>query len=90
MPTPTAVLVVVGNEVLSAQVQDENGPWAAGGWPTVRGLILDDKPYLGEGRQFGGCHPGGLNVLYLDGRVNFMSDSVQPRVFEALVTLKED
>jgi molybdenum cofactor synthesis domain-containing protein len=29
MPTPTAVLVVVGNEVLSAQVQDENGPWAA-------------------------------------------------------------
>jgi molybdenum cofactor synthesis domain-containing protein len=29
MPTPTAVLVVVGNEVLSAQVADENGPWAA-------------------------------------------------------------
>jgi molybdenum cofactor synthesis domain-containing protein len=29
MPTPTAVLVVVGSEVLSAQVPDENGPWAA-------------------------------------------------------------
>src|SRR5512147_2189438 len=29
MPTPTAVLVVVGSEVLSAKVQDENGPWAA-------------------------------------------------------------
>jgi molybdenum cofactor synthesis domain-containing protein len=29
MPTPTAVLVVVGSEVLSAQVTDENGPWAA-------------------------------------------------------------
>jgi molybdenum cofactor synthesis domain-containing protein len=29
MPTPTAVLVVVGNEVLSAKVQDENGPWTA-------------------------------------------------------------
>lgn len=29
MPTPTAILVVVGNEVLSAKVQDENGPWAA-------------------------------------------------------------
>jgi molybdenum cofactor synthesis domain-containing protein len=27
--TPTAILVVVGNEVLSAKVQDENGPWAA-------------------------------------------------------------
>lgn len=29
MPTPTAVLVVVGSEVLSAKVEDTNGPWAA-------------------------------------------------------------
>ncbi|HSD18567.1 MAG TPA: molybdopterin-binding protein [Anaeromyxobacter sp.] len=29
MPGPTAILVVIGNEVLSAKVQDENGPWAA-------------------------------------------------------------
>ena len=27
--TPTAVLVVVGNEILSAKVRDENGPFAA-------------------------------------------------------------
>jgi molybdenum cofactor synthesis domain-containing protein len=26
---PSAALIVVGNEVLSAKVQDENGPWAA-------------------------------------------------------------
>jgi molybdenum cofactor synthesis domain-containing protein len=35
MTTPTAVLVVVGNEVLSAKVQDLNGPWLAG---RLRGL----------------------------------------------------
>lgn len=29
MRTPTAALIVVGNEVLSAKVRDENGPWAA-------------------------------------------------------------
>jgi molybdenum cofactor synthesis domain-containing protein len=29
MPTPTAVIVVVGSEVLAAHVPDENGPWAA-------------------------------------------------------------
>jgi molybdenum cofactor synthesis domain-containing protein len=29
MPTPSAALVVVGSEVLSAKVCDENGPWAA-------------------------------------------------------------
>jgi molybdenum cofactor synthesis domain-containing protein len=27
--TPTAALVIIGNEVLSAKVVDENGPWAA-------------------------------------------------------------
>ena len=27
--TPTAALIVVGNEVLSGKVSDENGPWAA-------------------------------------------------------------
>ena len=30
MPTPRAALVVVGSEVLSAKVRDENGPYAAG------------------------------------------------------------
>lgn len=29
MSDPSAALVVIGNEVLSAKVQDENGPWAA-------------------------------------------------------------
>lgn len=29
MKTPTAILVVVGSEVLSAKITDENGPWAA-------------------------------------------------------------
>jgi molybdenum cofactor synthesis domain-containing protein len=29
MRTPTAALLVIGNEVLTAKVQDENGPWVA-------------------------------------------------------------
>ncbi len=29
MPTPTAAILVIGNEVLSAKVQDENGPFLA-------------------------------------------------------------
>ncbi len=29
MSDPSAALIVVGNEVLSAKVRDENGPWAA-------------------------------------------------------------
>ncbi len=30
MRTPTAAILVIGNEVLSAKVQDANGPWLAG------------------------------------------------------------
>jgi len=37
MRTPTAALIVVGNEVLSAKVRDENGPWAA---ERLRGIGL--------------------------------------------------
>ena len=29
MPTPTAAVLVIGSEVLSAKVRDENGPWLA-------------------------------------------------------------
>lgn len=30
MPTPTAAVLVIGSEVLSTKVRDENGPWLAG------------------------------------------------------------
>ncbi len=40
MPTPTATLVVVGSEVLSAKVQDENGPWASRRLRDLGALLL--------------------------------------------------
>lgn len=30
MPTPTAAVLIIASEVLSAKVRDENGPWLAG------------------------------------------------------------
>ncbi len=30
VPTPTAAVLIIGSEVLSAKVRDENGPWLAG------------------------------------------------------------
>ena len=76
--------------VMATETTLDNGPWAAGGRATVRGLDPEQKPYFGDGRQFGGCHPGGLNVLFLDGHVDFLRDSIQPKVFEALLTLAAD
>jgi len=65
----------------------ERGPWTAGGTHTLRGLDPDRKPYLGRGRQFGGNHGGGAMVLFADGSVRLLRDSIDPKAFEALSTI---
>lgn len=66
----------------------ENGPWTAGGLPTLRTLDGAGRPYLGVGRPFGGSHPGGANVLFADASVRFLKETVAPEVFEALATIR--
>ncbi len=63
------------------------GPWFAGGRKTVRGLDPARQPYIGTSRQFGGNHDGGAFVLLADGSARFVSDKVNPKVFEALSTM---
>jgi hypothetical protein len=53
----------------------------------VRGLDPAGKPYLGPYRQFGGLHRGGAWVAMADGSVRWVSDSISPKVFEALATM---
>jgi prepilin-type processing-associated H-X9-DG protein len=75
-----------------AETAAEVGPWAAGGLPSVRGL--DTAPghlaFLGPGGQFGGLHRGGTNVLFADGHVNFVNDSVDPEVVTQVVRIHAD
>ena len=66
----------------------DNGPWTAGGPPTVRGLDPADGSYIGPGRPFGGLHPGGLNVLWADGSVDFMEEGISPKLFETLTRVR--
>jgi prepilin-type processing-associated H-X9-DG protein len=68
----------------------ENGPWAAGGPPTLRGVDPARRPYLGPGRPFGGTHPGGVNVIFSDGSVRFVTNSVNPEVYEAYATISRE
>lgn len=65
----------------------ENGPWRAPGLSTMRALDPSRKPYLGEGRQFGGLHREGAMVLFADGAVRFVGEGIDPTVFEAMATI---
>jgi hypothetical protein len=65
----------------------DNGPWTAGGPPTVRGLDSSRQPYLGPGQQFGGTHPGLTGTVFADGSVHFLRNSINSNVLEALATV---
>jgi hypothetical protein len=62
-------------------------PWLQGGPGTLRGLDESAMPYLGPGRPFGGCHPGGAYASMADGSVQFVKDTVDPAVFRAMLTI---
>jgi Protein of unknown function (DUF1559) len=63
------------------------GPWLQGGPSTLRGLDVAATPYLGPGRPFGGCHPGGVFVSFADGSVRFLKETIDPAVFRAMLTI---
>jgi hypothetical protein len=65
--------------LFAAETAHENGPWTAGGPPTVRGVDSADSPLIGPGRPFGGMHPKGLNVLWSDASADFVGESASAR-----------
>jgi prepilin-type processing-associated H-X9-DG protein len=75
------------NTIAIAETEWRNGAWTAGGHPTVRGLAEDGFPYFGKGREFGGMHRGGCMVFFADGSVHLLSDAIDSRTFDALVTV---
>lgn len=87
------------NTLAVMETNANNGPWTAGGFPTVRSLDSADAPYLGGGRPFGSGHLSGKNwwsptstvvvtqVLFADGSVRRFTDALRPEVLEALATI---
>ena len=75
------------NTSLLVETNLSNGPWTAGGPATLRGLDPSRRPYIGQGREFGGLHRGGVNVAFADGSVRFLRESIDPKAFEALSTV---
>jgi prepilin-type processing-associated H-X9-DG protein len=75
--------------MMATETEQDNGRWAEGGPATVRGLDPDCTDYAGNGRPFGGLHHGLLNVLWVDGSVRPVPDTIAPPVFRAQATLGE-
>jgi prepilin-type processing-associated H-X9-DG protein len=73
--------------LIATETGQDNGPWAAAGRPTLRGLEPGEQEYLGPGRPFGGLHAGGANALYADASVRFLRDTMVPAEFRAEATL---
>ena len=84
---PSDIKDGVSTTMMAIETAKDNGPWIAGGPSTVRGLDLSGIPYLGRSGQFGGTHSGGANVLFADGSVRFLHESISPRVFEDMATI---
>jgi hypothetical protein len=85
-----------GFTVVVMETTNQNGPWAAGGFSTVRGLDPDNKPYLGQNQQFGIRHLQPIlfqsnstcTVALADGSVRCLYASLStPATLEVLVTL---
>jgi hypothetical protein len=75
--------------ILLLETSRDNGPWTAGGEPTVRSLADDAQP-IGSGRRFGGFHSTGCQTALADGSVKFIVLEIDPEVFVRYVTIAEE
>ncbi len=73
--------------MMAIETMHENGPWPAGGPPTVRGVPSDCNRYIGTDAAFGGLHRAGANVLWADGSVHLITDKIDPELFRQEVRI---
>lgn len=73
------------NTIALLGVSGNLGPWAAGGDATVRALTA--QPYVNGPDGFGSGQPDGMLVGMADGSVRFISQDIDPQVFEYLATI---
>jgi prepilin-type processing-associated H-X9-DG protein len=90
------ITVATSNVAVVMETTADNGPWAAGGFSTVRGLDTEVTSYIGTGLPFGTKHkadtffrsnPELANTCFADGSVRSLQPTNRPEVLRALVTI---
>ena len=87
---PKEITAGLGYTLMVLETADENGPWLAGDFPTVRGLRPKVERYVGPGRPFGGLHTGLMNVLWVDGSVRPVSEKVPGDLLRRQATIRRE
>ena len=75
------------NTMMMSEASGQFGSWIAGGNATIRSLTK--KPYINGPDGIGGPSRGGVNVGLADGSVRFVSENVDPVIFERLSTMAD-
>ncbi len=78
---PSDISARLDATMAAIETMKENGPWPAGGPPTVRGVPSNCDHYIGRDFPFGGLHRAGANVLWADGSVRLVTEKVDPELF---------
>jgi prepilin-type processing-associated H-X9-DG protein len=71
----------ISETMMVAETEQKLGPWAQGGPATVRGIDPSLEHPVGPGKPFGGLHPGGVNVLFVDQSVRFLPNNIEPDIW---------
>jgi prepilin-type processing-associated H-X9-DG protein len=87
---PREIAAGISHTMMVLETADENGPWLAGGFPTVRDLAPDVDDYIGPGRPFGGMHAGIMNVLWVDGSVRAVADDTPGDLLRRQATIRRE
>jgi hypothetical protein len=74
------------NTAMISESSMNPGPWAAGGRPTIRSLTT--QPYINGPDGIGDSHPGGCLMGMADGSVHFFLDKTDPKVLQAIMTIR--
>lgn len=75
------------NTMMTSESSGDYGPWISGGNATIRSLTK--KPYINGPDGIGGPYQGGCNIGIADGSVRFVSENIDPTVFERLSTMAD-
>jgi prepilin-type processing-associated H-X9-DG protein len=78
---PSDITGSLAATMVAIETGQENGPWAAGGPATVRGIDSNCDRYVGKGAPFGGLHREGANVLWADGSVGIVTERKKQSLF---------